>query len=321
MRRREFVGLIGSAAVWPLAAGAQQKPMPVIGYLHFASPEYPMTPSFVQGLKESGYIEGKNVAIEYRYAENHYERLPALATDLVERGVDLIAAIGPPPALAAKNATSTIPVVFLVGDDPIADGLVTNLARPSSNLTGVSMLAVDLTLKRLELILEILPKAKVIALLVNPKNPNPWLAEAQEGARAKGLNFSVLKATTEGEIDAAFATLAKANADAVVIGDDAFFSGQREQLVALASRYGIPTVERWSEFAEAGGLISYGSSLSASYRLAGTYAGRILKGEKVSDLPVQQPTTFKLAVNLKTARALGLSIPPSILAIADEVIE
>lgn len=321
MRRRDFVGLIGGVAVWPLAVRAQQKTMPVIGYLHFASLGYPMTPSFVQGLKESGYLEGKNVEIDYRYAENHYERLPALAAALVERHVDLIAAMGPPPALAAKNATSTIPIVFLVGDDPIADGLVTNLARPTDNLTGVSMLAVDLTLKRLELILQILPQAKVIALLLNPNNANPWLAEAQEGMRSTGVKPYILRATTESEIDTAFATLANVHADALIIGDDAFFSGNRKQLVELASRYAIPTIERWSEFVEAGGLISYGSSLSASYRLAGTYAARVLKGTKVTDLPVQQPTTFSLAVNLKTAKALGLRIPPSILATADEVIE
>jgi len=321
MKRRKFIVLVGGAALWPLPGRARQRAVPVIGYLHFAGPAYPMTAPFLQGLGETGYVDGKNITVEYRWAEGRYDRLPALAADLVSRKVDLIAAMGPPSALAAKNATSTIPVVFLIGTDPIEEGLVTSLARPAGNLTGVSMLAVDLTLKRLELITAILPQARTIALLVNPNNANPWITEALEAARAQGIRLSILNAATENEIDAAFANLANAHADALIIGDDAFFSDRREQLVALASRYAVPAIERWAEFAEAGGLISYGSSLSASYRLAGTYVGRILKGGKVTDLPVEQPTKFTLAVNLKTAKALGVSIPPSILATADEVIE
>ena len=323
IRRREFVTLLGgAAAAWPLAARAQQKATPHIGYLHFAEPGYtPTAAVFLQGLGETGYVEGKNVAIEYRWAEGRYDRLPALAADLVGRKVDLIATVGPPCARAAKNATSTIPIVFVIGTDPIADGLISSLARPGGNLTGVSILAADVTLKRLDLISALLPQANAIALLVNPNNSNPWIAEVQEGARAKGVQLFILKATTESEIDAAFATLVEMHADALVIGDDVFFSSQREQLVSLASRYAVPTIERWREFAASGGLMSYGPSLSDAYRLAGTYAGRILKGEKPADLPVQQPSTFKLVINLKTAHALGLSIPPHVLAIADEVIE
>src|SRR5215470_7416402 len=297
--------------------------MPVIGLLHFASPGpfgYQID-AFRQGLAEAGYVERQNVAIEYRWAEGVIDRLPALAADLVGRRVDVIAALGTPAAHAAKNATSTIPIVFAVGADPVAEGLIADFAQPSGNLTGISILAVDLTPKRLELLSEMVPQARVIALLVNPNNPNPWIGDVQKAARVKGVQLQILKAGTISEIDAAFATLVQLHAKALVIGDDVFFSTRRDQLVALASRYAIPAIERWREFAASGGLISYGPSLTAANRQVGIYAGKILKGAKPADLPVQQPTKFDLVINLKTAKALGLTIPASVLARADEVIQ
>jgi putative ABC transport system substrate-binding protein len=295
----------------------------VIGFLHFASPgpfAYQVT-AFQQGLSEIGYVERQNVAIEYRWAEGRYDRLPGLAADLVGRRVDVIVAVGPPSARAAKNATSTIPIVFVTGTDPVADGLVGSLARPGGNLTGFSLIAVDLTPKRLELLSELVPQARVIALLVNPNNANSWIGDVQEAARAKGVQLQILKAGTESEIDAAFATLVNLHADALVVGDDAFFTSRREQLVALAARYAVPTIERWREFAASGGLISYGPSLTAVFRQTGIYAGKVLKGGKPADLPVVQPTKYELTINLKTAKALGLDVPPTLLARADEVIE
>jgi putative ABC transport system substrate-binding protein len=249
------------------------------------------------------------------------DRLPALAVGLVGRRVDVIAALGPPAARAAKNATSTIPIVFAVGTDPVADGLVGNLARPGGNLTGISILSNDLTPKRLQLLSELVPKARVIALLVNPKEANPWIGAVQEAARVKGVQLQILKASTEREIDAAFATLVPLHADALVIGDGVFFTSRREQLVALASRYAVPAIERWREFAASGGLISYGPSLTAANRQVGIYAGKILKGAKAADLPVVQPTTYELVINLKTAKALGLTIPQSLLVRANEIIQ
>jgi putative tryptophan/tyrosine transport system substrate-binding protein len=324
MRRRELMLLLGGAMTAARAVRAQQKAMPVIGYLGSESPG-PMAPlvaAFLQGLSETGYVDGKNVAIEHRWAEGDYDRLAALAADLVRRKVDVIAALGIPSALAAKSATSTIPIVFSVGD-AVERGLVTSLARPGGNLTGVSLLNVELTPKRLELISELVPQAGVIALLVNPNNPNTerTIRDMEEAARAKGVQLNILKAGTESEIDAAFAALVQLPAGALVVVGDPLFINRREQLVALASRHAVPAIYAFREYAAAGGLISYGTSFTAAYRQLGTYAGKILKGAKPADLPVQQPTTFELVLNLKTAKALGLTVPPSILARADEVIE
>jgi putative ABC transport system substrate-binding protein len=326
MRRREFITVLGGAVTWPLAARAQQKTMPVIGVLlpTSTSPSAPLIGAFHQGLSEAGYVEGQNVAIEYRYAEDHYDRLPALAADLVDRKVDLIVANSPPAALAAKSATSTIPIVFRGGADPVGDGLVASLARPGGNLTGVSMLLDELTAKRLVLLTELVPRAQVIALLMNPSNRTSAervIREVEEAARTRGSQLHVLKAGSEGEIDTAFASLVELQAGALVVAADPFLSSRREQIVALASRHAVPSIYAWREFAAAGGLISYGASLTSAFRLVGLYAGKVLKGTKPADLPVQQPTTFELVINLKTAKALGLAVPPTVLAIADEVIE
>jgi putative tryptophan/tyrosine transport system substrate-binding protein len=280
--------------------------------------------AFHQGLSETGYVEGQNVTIEYRWAEGSYDRLPALAADLVGRKVDLIvAAAGSASAVAAKGATSTIPIVFTGIGDPVAIGLVASLARPGGNVTGFGNLSVEMMSKRLELLSELVPHAGVIALLVNPNSPiaEPVIREVQEAARAKGVRLPILKAGTESEIDAAFASLAELHAGGLVVVADPLFFGRREQLLALASRHAVPAIYDWREFAATGGLISYGSSLTAIWRQVGIYAGRILKGAKPADLPVQRPTTFELVVNLNAAKALGLTVPPSILARADEVIE
>ena len=262
------------------------------------------------------------MAIEYRWAEGHYDRLPALAADLVGRKVDLIMANSPPSALAAKNATSTIPIVFRGGPDPVRDGLVASLARPGGNLTGVITTATELTAKRLELLSELVPRARVIALLVNPNSTaERVIRDVQEAARTKGLQLHVLKARSESEIDTAFASLVQLHAGALVVGADPFLSGQREQLVALASRRAVPSIYAWREFAASGGLISYGPRLTSAFRLVGHYAGKVLKGAKPADLPIEQPTKFELVINLKTAKGLGLTIPPSLLQRADQVIE
>ena len=326
MDRRRFVGSVsGALLALPFAARAQQKVMPVIGVLSTASSSGP-TPfmaAFRQGLSEAGYVEGQNLAIEYRWAEGHYDRLPALAADLVGRKVDLIMASSPPSALAAKGATSTIPIVFRGGSDPVGDGLVASLARPGGNLTGVFLVAGELTPKRLELLSELVPRARVIALLVNPNSSTAEriIRDVQEAARTKGLQLHVLKASSESEIDTAFASLVQRHAGALVVGADPFLSSRREQLVALASRHAVPSIYAWREFVGSGGLISYGACLTAAHRLMGVYTGKILKGAKPADLPVQQLTIFELVVNLKTAKALGLTIPQSVLARADEVIQ
>jgi putative ABC transport system substrate-binding protein len=326
MNRRQFIVAIGSAAsTWPLVVRAQQKEVPVIGVLGGFSPaviaqiELELA-AFRQGLSETGYVDGQNVAIEYRRAEGHLDRLPALAADLVARKVDVIVTQGGDAAsLAAKNATSTIPIVFHSASDPVAVGLVASLARPGGNLTGVSFLSVELVPKLLELLLELLPQARVIALLVNPDIPytERMIELVQEAARAKRVDLRILKARTESEIDGAFATLVEVQADGLVLGPISF----RRQIAALASRHAVPTIAGQRDFPIAGGLLSYGPSLTGVYHLKGIYTGKILKGAKPADLPVQQPTKFELFINLKTAKALGLTVPQSLFARADEVIE
>jgi putative ABC transport system substrate-binding protein len=322
MRRRELMLLLGGTMTAARALCAQQKAMPVIGYLGVAppGPYDPRMAAFHQGLSETGYVEGQNVAIEYRWAAGRYDRLPALAADLVDHKVDVIVASGgPSPTRAAKNATSTIPIIFATGGDPVADGLVASLARPGGNLTGVSLLANELMPKRLELLSELVPERKVIALLVNPGPPNN--EDLQEAARAKGIELHIVKATTESEINTAFATFIQLHAGALLVGADLFFFSRREQLLALAARHALPAMYEWREFAAAGGLISYGASRTAAYRQVGIYVGKILHGAKPADLPVEQPTKLELVINLKTATALGLTIPQTIFARADEVIE
>ncbi|MBV8398780.1 MAG: ABC transporter substrate-binding protein [Acetobacteraceae bacterium] len=325
MRRRELVFFLCGAVAAARTLRAQQKGMSVIGYLQSAAagPSAPYLAELRRGLNEAGYVEGQNLTIEYRWAEGDYERLPALASDLVRRGVDVIATGGgPPAALAAKAATSTIPIVFVVGTDPIELGLVASLARPGGDLTGVSMLMTELNPKRLELLSELVPLVRVIGLLVNPEYSGTpeMVREVQKAARAKELQLDIAKARTEGEIDAAFATFLQLRVGGLVVGNDTFLYNQREQVVALASRDAIPAIYGWREFVSVGGLMSYGASIASAYRQAGAYVGRILAGAKPADLPVQQPTKFELVINLKTAKALGLSIPP-LLARADEVIE
>ncbi len=326
MRRREFITLLGGAAAWPVARPARaENKTPVIGFLHFGSPKLFafQSAAFEQGLKENGYFLEQNARIEYRWAEGRYDRLPSLAADLVNRKVDIIAAIGPPCASAAKASTSSIPIVFTTGSDPVRDGLVTNLARPTGNLTGISILAVQIVPKRLELLSELLPQARKFVLLVNPSNgyTEPMISDVQQAARAKGLELGILQASTEIEIDTAFARIGTLHPDALVIADDPFFVARQGQLVGLALRHAIPAIYQFREFVVAGGLMSYGPSLAAAIRQAGVYAGKILHGAKPADLPVIQPTQFELVINLTTAKMLRIAIPPSLLARADEVIE
>jgi putative ABC transport system substrate-binding protein len=327
IRRRKFIAALGGAALtWPFAARAQQPAMPVIGFLDSGSQAgmAENMAAFHRGLAELGYREGLNLAIEYRWAQGKYEDLPLLAAELVRRQIAVIAATrSPAPALAAKAATSTIPIVFQSGSDPVKDGLVASLNRPGGNVTGASRLSNDLIPKRLGLMLELKPRMAAIALLVNPAGPQAasQMQEMQEPTRVLGLQLRVVKASTERELDTAIATIAQSGDAALIIANDPLFIGRREQLVALSARYAIPTIFAESESVVAGGLMSYAASLADSFRQVGAYVGRILKGEKPADLPVLQPTKFELVLNLKTAKALGLAVPPTLLALADEVIE
>jgi len=329
MKRREFIALVGGGAlllatkVWH--ARAQQSAIPVVGFLHAGTPSAfaSLVIAFREGLDTAGYVEGRSVTIEYRWAENHYERLPALLTDLVGRRVAVIAALGDGPAATAKAGTSAIPVVVMAASDPVEAGLVGSLNRPGGNITGISMFTSDLMAKRIELLTELVPKATTIGLLVNPtgRRAGADTNEAQAAARALGQQIEVFNAGSADEIDAAFITLVQRRMGALVTGTDVLFTTRYEQIAALASRYGVPTIFPWREFVTAGGLASYGITHAEPYRQVGRYVGRILKGEKPGDLPVQQPTKFEFIINLKTAKALGLEVPPTLLARADEVIE
>jgi putative tryptophan/tyrosine transport system substrate-binding protein len=326
MRRREFITLVGGAAVWPLSARAQQPAMPLIGYLGAQSPTAfaSRVRAFRQGLGETGYAEGRNVAIEFRWAEGQHNRLSALAADLVSRQVAVIVAPGgAPAALAAKSATTTIPIVFEMGADPIAMGLVGSLNRPGGNLTGVSSLNVEVTPKRLEILHELVPTAAVLAVLVNPTSPtaDSQLRNLQAAASTLGLQLHVLHASTERDFDTVFATLLRLRAGGLVVASDTFFATHSEQLAALTVRHAVPAIHQSRDFSTAGGLTSYGGSFVESHRQAGVYTGRIIKGDKPADLPVQQVTKVELFVNLKTAKTLGVTVPLPLLARADEVIE
>jgi putative ABC transport system substrate-binding protein len=327
VRRREFITLLGgAAAVWPLAALAQQPATPVIGFISGRSPDESASAvvAFRQGLAEAGYVEGQNVQIAFRWAEGHYERLPMMAADLARRQVTAILATGGnPPVFAVKAATATIPIVFIIGSDPVEVGFVASVNRPGGNITGVSLFTSLLVAKRLELLRELVPAATIIAFLVNPDNSNarPDTAVMQAVAARLGQKLIVLSARTEQDIDLAFASLGQQQATALVVNTDAFFLTQRNQLASLEARYAIPTIHDLREYTAGGGLISYGTNLPDAYRQAGIYIGRILKGAKPADLPVVQPTKFDLIINLKTAKTLGLDIPSSILVRADEVIE
>jgi len=327
MRRREFIGLLGGTAVaWPLVTRAQQA-MPVIGVLHSQSPDAfrESLRGFRQGLKDAGYVEGENVAIEYRFADNQMERLPELAAELVHRRVAVIATGGGPiPAFAAKGATATIPIVFTIGDDPVRLGLVASLARPGGNMTGISFLVTELAAKRLALLRELVPAVTRIAVLVNPAeatNTEATMKDVETAARVMGLEIERLNASSSREINAAFATVVRERPDAIFVGVDAFYTARRVQLALLAMLHRIPVIYPIRPFAEAGGLMSYGTSLTDAYRQAGVYTGRILKGAKPVDLPVARATKFELVINAETARMLGITVPPSLLATADEVIE
>jgi putative ABC transport system substrate-binding protein len=326
VKRRAFITLLGgAAAAWPLMARAQQPAMPVIGFLHSASPEpnTDVVAAFRRGLGQTGYFEGRNVAIEYRWAEGQFDRLAAMAADLVGRNVTVIAAFGPPAALAAKAATSTIPVIFVTGFDPVQAGLVASLNRPGGNVTGVHLFLIGLEGKRLGLLRELVPQATLIGLLLNPRSPDSvgQLRTLQQAARAVGQQIFAVEVGSDGEFDTAFASAGAAQVGALIVAADIFFTSRRDRIVKLAARYAIPAIYELREYAVAGGLASYGTSLLDGYYQNGVYVGRILKGAKAADLPVMQSTKFEFVINLKTAKTLGLEVPPALSATADEVIE
>jgi putative ABC transport system substrate-binding protein len=329
MKRREFIAALGGVAAspvfWPPAGRAQQPATPVLGFLHSGAPtpNVNLSTAFSNGLVEAGYVDGKNVAIEYRWAEGNYDRLPALAADLVSRQVAVIFGAGPPAANAAKSATTTIPIVFVSGADPVESGLVASLSHPGGNVTGIAIFVGQLAAKQFGLLRELVPKAAVVAVLVNPERPSTEaiIRDVRAAAASSGHQIQIVKASNEAGIDKAFAALAELHADALIVGADPFFFGRNDQIVTMAARYAVPAFYETREFPANGGLISYGASISDGYRRAGVYAGRILKGARPADLPVLQPTKFELVINLKTAKALGITVSPGLLAIADEVIE
>ena len=322
MKRREFISLLGGAAAWPLAARAQQQPMPVVGFLNGASPEKyePFVNAFLQGLKETGYAERQNVMIEYRWADGQYARFPEMVRDLIRRQVAVIA-VNTPAAGIAKQAATNIPIVFFTGEDPVTSGLVKSLSRPGGNATGVTSMFGGLAAKQFGLLRELIPSASAVAFLVNPQNPitEPNVRDAKEAAQILGLQVRILNASTEAEIDLAFEALSQRLAGALLVQPDAFLNNKR--IVALAARHAVPTMYQVRDLTAAGGLISYGSSLADLYRQMGVYTGKVLKGTHPAELPVLQPTKFELIINLKTAKTLGIEIPPTLLALADEVIE
>jgi putative tryptophan/tyrosine transport system substrate-binding protein len=326
MRRREFLGILsGTAAAWPLSARAQQPAMPVIGFLHSGSrePNVNLVTAFRKGLNETGYVDDKSVAIEFLWAEGRYDRLPELATDLVRRQPKVIIGGGPPAAVAVKAATTTIPIVFVSGEDPVKSGLVASLSRPGGNITGVTIFTGQLAAKQLGLLRELAPKAAVVVMLVNPSNPitESVINDVLAAATLTSHQIQIVRASNEVEIEKAFATLTELRADALVVGPDPYFVTRSDQIVALAARHAAPAIYEFREFAVHGGLMTYGASITDGYRKAGVYAGQIIRGAKPSDLPILQPTKFELVINLKAAKALGLTLSPGLLAIADEVIE
>ena len=326
MKRREFITFIAGTAAWPFATQAQQPAMPVVGFVNAASPEpyARMQSAFVKGLNEASYVENQNVKIEYRWAEGKIDRLPALVADLVHREATVIAATGTPAALAAKAATTTIPIVFEIGSDPVQLGLVASLNRPGGNVTGIAQLAIEVAPKRLELLHEMIPKARIIALLADPTDRAIFentTRGAQSAARSLGLELHVLNVSTDHDLDAAFANLVQLRAGGVVISGGQFFNSRSKRLASVALQHAVPTISPYVDLAGAGGLMSYGTSITDAYRLAGIYTGRVLKGEKPADLPVQQATKVELIINLKTAKALGITVPSSLIGRADEVIE